>query len=116
MRRDPARVLDMLIYARRALAYAEGVGFESFSSNRMQQDGIIRALEVIGEAARGVSESFRREHPEVPWAQMSGLRNVIAHEYFRVDLAKIWDIIQNDLPRLIELIEPLVPPPRNASS
>jgi uncharacterized protein with HEPN domain len=67
-------------------------------------------LEIIGEAARRVSQQTRDAHPEIPWEQMIGLRNRLIHEYFRVNLATVWDTVQNDLPRLIALIEPLVPP------
>ena len=53
---------------------------------------------------------MRDAHPEVPWGDIVGMRNRLIHEYFRVDLGKVWDTIKNDLPRLIALIQPLVPP------
>jgi uncharacterized protein with HEPN domain len=60
---------------------------------------------------RGGAEEFLRDsHPKVPWGDIAGMRNRLIHEYFRVDLGKVWDTIKNDLPRLIPLIEPLVPP------
>jgi uncharacterized protein with HEPN domain len=66
-------------------------------------------LEIVGEAARLVSQETRDIHPEIPWNQMIGMRNRLIHEYFRVDLVTVWETVQSDLPCLIELIEPLVP-------
>jgi uncharacterized protein with HEPN domain len=71
---------------------------------------VIRPLEIIGEAARLVSQETRDTHPEIPWEQMIGMRNRLIHEYFRVNLTTVWETIQNDLPPLIAQIEPLVPP------
>jgi len=70
----------------------------------------MRPLEIIGEAARRVSQETRDAHAEIPWEQMIGMRNRLIHEYFRVNLATVWETVQNDLPSLIALVEPLVPP------
>jgi uncharacterized protein with HEPN domain len=56
-----------------------------------------------------VSAEFRDAHPEIPWREMIGLRHRLIHEYFRIDLRRVWDTVQRDLPKLITLIEPLVP-------
>jgi uncharacterized protein with HEPN domain len=72
---------------------------------------VCHKLEVIGEAARAVSDAFKEGHPRIPWPDIVGLRNRIAHEYFRLDLEVIWQIVREDLPALIGVVEPLVPPP-----
>ena len=110
MQRDDAYLLDILIAARKARQFLEGVTWEEFQRSELYQNAVMRALEIIGEAARRVSEQTRDAHPEIPWTQMIGMRNRLIHEYFRIDLAAVWDTVQNDLPGLIELIEPLVPP------
>jgi uncharacterized protein with HEPN domain len=69
---------------------------------------VIRPLEIIGEAARRISQDTRDAHPEIPWEQMIGMRNRLIHEYFRVNLTTVWETVQNDLPSLIALIGPLV--------
>jgi len=69
-----------------------------------------RKLEILGEAARRISDGFRGNHPEVPWKEIVGLRNIISHQYDKVDYAEVYEIVRNRIPTLIELIEPLVPP------
>lgn len=109
MWRDDAYLLDILLFARRALRFNAGTTWEEFEGNELLQHGTVRALEVIGEAARKVSGEFRDAHPQIPWHEMIGLRHRLIHEYFRIDLRRVWDTVQNDLPKLIALIEPLVP-------
>lgn len=110
MQRDQAYLLDILIAARQALRFLEGMTWEAFKQSELHQSAVMRPLEIIGEAARRVSEQTREAHPEIPWAQMIGLRNRLIHEYFRIDLRTVWETVQNDLRRLIALIEPLIPP------
>jgi uncharacterized protein with HEPN domain len=80
--------------------YIDGVSHEEFLSNKLLQDGVIRQLEVMGEAARNLSDDLRNEYPQVPWRQMIGLRNRMIHAYFNVNLQIIWEIVRGDLPDL----------------
>jgi uncharacterized protein with HEPN domain len=109
MRRDQAYLLDIVIAARQALRFLEGMTWEAFEQSELHQSAVMRPLEIIGEAARRISQQTREAHPEIPWAQMIGLRNRLIHEYFRIDLKTVWETVQNDLPCMIALIEPLVP-------
>jgi uncharacterized protein with HEPN domain len=110
MRRDDAYLLGILIAARKALKFLEGMTWEEFEQSELHQNAVVHLLEITGEAARLVSQETRDAHPDIPWEQMIGMRNRLIHEYFRVDLATVWDTVRNDLPRLIALIDPLVPP------
>lgn len=110
MQRDDAYLLDILIAARKALKFLEGMTWEEFERSELHQNAVMRALEIIGEAARRISQQTRDAYPEIPWAQIIGLQNRLIHEYFRIDLAAVWDTVRNDLPGLTALIEPLVPP------
>ncbi len=110
MQRDEAYLLDILIAARKALRFLEGMSWEDFQQSELHQNAVMRPLEIIGEAARRVSQQTRDAHPEIPWEEMIGMRNRLIHEYFRVNLKAVWDTVHNDLPSLIALIEPLVPP------
>lgn len=110
MWRDDAYLLDMLIAARRALEFSRGLTWEQFEQSDLHQHAIAKALENIGEAARKVSEETKTAHPTIPWPQIVAMRHRIAHDYFRLDLVRVWEIVQNDVPALISAIEPLIPP------
>ncbi len=110
MRRDDAYLLDILLAARQATEFLEGITWEQFAQSDLLQSAVMRPLEIIGEAGRRISPETQQAHPEVPWAQMIGMRNRLIHEYFQVDLARVWETVHDDLPDLISRIEPLVPP------
>ena len=71
-----------------------------FLSDKLTVDATVRRLEVIGEAAKNISDSFRAKYPKVPWKKITGLRDIIVHAYFGVDLDIVWDIVKKDLPGL----------------
>mgnify|MGYP001247187136 CR=1 FL=1 len=79
--------------------YTEG-GQKTFLEDTMIQDSVIRNLEIIGEAARNLPADLRKSYPEVPWRSITGMRNVLIHEYFGVDPGIIWQTITGDLPQL----------------
>lgn len=111
MRDDESRLLDILLACREAREFVAGVAREDFLGNRMLQSALCMKLEIIGEASRIVSDEFKAAHAEIPWGQIVGLRHRIVHEYFRLDLDIIWEIVQRDIPALMGQLEPLVPPP-----
>jgi uncharacterized protein with HEPN domain len=108
-RSDDAYLLDILIAARKALKFVEGMDRNEFEDSEIIQNAVIRPLAIIGEASARISRGFRKAHTTLPWAEMVGMRNRLMHEYFRIDYGIIWDTIQKDLPRIIELLEPMVP-------
>jgi len=75
-------------------------GREAFFSLPETQDAVIRNLEVIGEAAKRVSELTRAKNPQIPWKRVAGLRDILIHEYMSVDLSEVWTIIERDIPAL----------------
>jgi len=110
MWRDAAYLLDILIAARRVREFSAGLSWEAFERSDLHQHAIMKSLEIIGEAARKVSQQTKEAHPEIPWNDMIGMRHRLVHEYFRIDTRKVWETVQNDIPALIAVIEPLVPP------
>ncbi len=80
-------------------------GRDPGASDRVLSLALVRLLEIVGEAARRVSDETREAHPEVPWSQIVGLRNRLIHGYDSVDLEILWRILSDDLPRLIEALE-----------
>jgi uncharacterized protein with HEPN domain len=69
-----------------------------------------RAIEIIGEAARRVSETVKSSHPEIPWQKMVAQRNVLAHEYGEIKQERIWLVATTHIPELVRLLKPLLPP------
>ena len=90
-------ILDAIALVRE---YTEGLDFEAFAGNLEKQDSVIRRLEIIGEAVKGVPDDVRAKHPAVPWRDIAGARDILIHEYFRVDLEMTWDMVRKDLPLL----------------
>lgn len=80
--------------------YIQGLEYSSWAKDRKTIDAVIRNLEIIGEAANHVPDSIQEKYPEMPWFQMKGMRNVLAHEYFGVDIDVLWRTVNEDLPRL----------------
>jgi len=110
MWRDDAYLLDMLIAARKVLQFTDKVTGEKFLSNELVQNAVMHQIQIIGEAANKVSADYKKEHSEIPWQQIIGMRNRLVHEYFDIIPERMWDVIEQDIPELIRLIEPLVPP------
>src|SRR5215212_6685733 len=96
---DRARLEHIVEAIDRIQSYAAKAA-DTFFTNSMVQDAVIRNVQIIGEAAHAISDDFKRSHPEIPWREIVGTRNIITHEYFRVDLEIIWDAVTEDLARL----------------
>ena len=99
MRDDRERLRDMLEGIYRIEKYV-ALGREKFAEDELVQTWIIHHLMIIGEAASKMSEATRQQYPDLPWIGAIDLRNIIAHEYFRVDSNIIWQIVSHDLPNL----------------
>ena len=87
--------------------YKQGQSFESFSADEMRVDAVVRNLETLGEAVKHLPDDIRALAPEIPWTQIAGLRDVLAHAYFSVNLTLIWDIITNETPGLRPVVKQL---------
>ena len=82
---------------------------ENFNNNEMVQDAVIRNIEIIGEAAKQISNQFRDQYTDIPWKEITGMRDRLIHGYAGVDLSLVWDTVENDLPGLQNQIKSLLP-------
>ncbi len=101
----------MLRHAQGVSRAVAGRTFENYAADEDLRLAVERRIEIIGEAARRVSESFRTAHPGIPWAKIIAQRNVLAHEYGEIDDEIMWDVATVSIPELIRLMIPLVPAP-----
>jgi uncharacterized protein with HEPN domain len=106
-RATAARIHDILHAIVRVAECVDGMTFEAFATDQRTIEAVQFNLIVIGEAARHVPDDVVARHPEVPWREMRGLRNVIARAYFSVSLPIVWTTITTDLPPLVGLLEPI---------
>ena len=89
------------------LDYTAG-GYEEFRKDRKGQDAVIRNFEIIGEAVKRLSQGVRTQNDDIPWKKIAGLRDELIHEYFGVDLKIVWNIVENELPRLRDKVDLLL--------
>lgn len=80
--------------------FIRGITKEKFSSNYLLQNAVIRQIEIIGEATKNLSAELKKKHPDIPWKEIAGMRDILIHEYFRVDIIAVWKVIKEDLPGL----------------
>lgn len=80
--------------------YLQGVSEDTFQDTSLVQDGVIRQLEIIGEAVRHLSSEFRKTYPDVPWQDIAGMRDKLIHDYFGIDLMEVWSSATEDVPQL----------------
>ncbi|MFA4876316.1 MAG: DUF86 domain-containing protein [Methanoregula sp.] len=101
MRDDRERILDIL----EAIAQIGKVVFgkrDVFYRDELVQVWVIYHLQIIGEAVRGISPEFRSAHPDIPWTEIMGMRNILIHHYFGIDKDAVWKVVEHDLPDLKE--------------
>lgn len=99
------RIQDILKAIRKIESYIEGMTAVQFKKNELVIDAVVRNLEIIGEASKSIPTSTRRLCPDIPWDQMNGMRNILIHEYFGVDVATVWYTAKIHLPILKKQLE-----------
>lgn len=101
MRDERERLLDMLEAIHKIEQYVNAEsGAKGFNADELVQVWVLHHLQIIGEAASGISTEFREKHPEIAWGGMIGMRQVLVHGYFETDAAIVWKVVEHDLPPL----------------
>ena len=99
MKRNPKIFLEHILASVELIEnYSKNITHEDFAKNLAIQDAIMRRLEIIGEAVKNLSASFKAKYPAVSWKQVAGMRNILIHEYFGVDVKLVWSTVKIDMP------------------
>ncbi|MEB3216783.1 MAG: DUF86 domain-containing protein [Nostocales cyanobacterium 94392] len=107
MRDNREKLRDILEAIERINKYAVQ-GRKNFEENELIQSWFMQNLQIIGEASRALSADIREQNPQVPWSQIIGMRNVLTHNYFEIDLDVVWLVIERELPNLKPQIESIL--------
>ena len=105
---DPTRLRHMADACREARGFVAGKARPDLDHDRMLTLALVKCVEIVGEAANGVTGEFRAAHPEVPWRGAIAMRNRLVHGYFDVDLDRVWDTVTKELPPLLAQVEGLM--------
>lgn len=109
MSRDQQSVQDIWNAAQEILGFTTGMDQASLTADRRTQAAVLYNIVVIGEAANRLSNDFRTQHSTVPWKDIIGMRNILAHQYEKVDADVVWNVVHRDIPDLMAMIAPLLP-------
>ena len=107
MQRDQESLIDIETAIRRTLRYTSGISRTELEVNDEKLSATLYQITIIGEATKRLSPAFRQQHLEIPWREIAGMRDII-HKYDQLDFEVVWDVVQNKLPELLNLIEPLL--------
>jgi uncharacterized protein with HEPN domain len=104
--------VDSLVDIREAIysitEYIEGFDYDSFIFDKKTKDAVVHNLEIIGEATKNLSNNIRSEYDHVPWKKLAGVRDRLTHSYFDINYEIVWDIVKNELPKLLGQINEIL--------
>ncbi|MHC4508400.1 MAG: HepT-like ribonuclease domain-containing protein [Planctomycetota bacterium] len=107
MRDDRERLLDIQEAIENVQKYGTR-GKDAFKNDELVQTWVLHHIQILGEATARISDEFQEEHPDIPWFKIIGMRNILVHDYFHVDIEAVWSVVENDLPVLYDQVNLLL--------
>ena len=104
-RNESLYLADIRESCEKVLRFTKGMTYKEFIHDDLHLDAVLRNLEIIGEAVKNISEGTRQKYPDVKWRKIAGFRDIVAHEYFGVNEETVWDIVENEIPSLLEIVK-----------
>ncbi len=89
-------------------AYTQDLSYEQFLEDKKTQDAVVRNLEIIGEAAKNISEELKKKYPQIRWKELAGVRDKLIHHYFGVNFDIVWNIVKQELPDVLSQLEEIL--------
>lgn len=99
---------DILASCGKVKRYTQGMNFEDLQADERTYDAVIRNLQIIGEAVKNIPQEIRAKYPEIEWRKIAGLRDILAHAYFSLEAETIWDIVENKITPLLEVVQRII--------
>ena len=109
MLRDSAWLLDIKCAGQLVVEFSRGMSREDLELDKQKQSAILHQIQIAGEATKRLSREFREQHPQINWSQIAGMRDIIVHQYDRLDFDIVWQVIQQSIPEMLEEIASVLP-------
>ena len=107
-RRESLYLGDIQESCEKVLKFTEGMTYKDFVHDELHFDAVLRNLEIIGEAVKNISEETRQKYPKIKWRKIAGFRDIVAHEYFGVNDETVWDIVEKEIPALLDIVKSIL--------
>jgi len=107
-RRETLYLGDIQESCEKVLRFTKGMTYKDFVNDDLHFDAVLRNLEIIGEAVKNISDETRQKYPDVKWRKIAGFRDIVAHEYFGVNEETVWDIVEKEIPALLDIVKSML--------